>query len=581
MQAATSTHRIADGSDKDNGPISLALGETLETLLVDGVLVPWTRREVVNPVELARLDALAAGATVAEGEAIRARGGVTPSPGGTPGGSATAPRAPIASPPSLWSRKRPEGRPAPQGAPSGRAEGAPVPARPAGGPVGPEAGDSAGSTPSPPVDLIRGTNSRWPSNPSSQAQGSGRAEGPPPPAPRAVGRRPEASDCAGSAPLGSGLPAIRMSRAERARFDVVRRHGIPPEGDEAEKERQRRKVRYRRQRALNTLLVRSLRALGKARKARHDAADRVEGCSRLFRMYRCAPPCENVKLGARPCGSCHFRLCAFCAAKRSALRAKIIEAVVEAEGGRWSFITFTTPNVAFNEGQLAASWKADMHRWQKLREQKWFKHSVDGGYFARETTVHRKGEVKRDKHGKPICDESGKPVCYARDEWHPHAHALVKARWCDKVGLDVAWQALGGGFVDIREVVEGEADGDGQKSLAGACAEIAKYVTKLDSKLLGWPEAVDELLDAMVGVRLIQPFGCCFQKDRDIEEQVDEAWEKERGEREQEEIQALGPCELCGCIAWQFERLESEEGFKVHSGRARGFPVPVKEADDG
>lgn len=135
--------------------------------------------------------------------------------------------------------------------------------------------------------------------------------------------------------------------------------------------------------------------------------------------------------------------------------------------------------------------------------------------------------------------------------WHPHLHCLlVKDRFgYDKMFIDNGWAKcveLAGGEVDERiTYIESiyARDENGVKvydkdALMKGIVESVKYITKFD--YANEPtERLQELVDALKGVRQIDTFGCCRNIHKDVEEELEENTELNK--------LVEHACQICGC----------------------------------
>ena len=156
------------------------------------------------------------------------------------------------------------------------------------------------------------------------------------------------------------------------------------------------------------------------------------------------------------------------------------------------------------------------------------------------------------------------------DLWHPHLHVLlVKDRFSyDKMFLDNAWGKCverAGGVVDekinyIESIYMRDENGVkkyDKEALVKGIVESVKYISKFD--YANEPsERLQELAEALKGVRQIDTFGCCKNIHKDVEEELNE-------EIKLNEI-VEHACQVCGCneaklVEMLSDRIDTYEGI--------------------
>ena len=157
--------------------------------------------------------------------------------------------------------------------------------------------------------------------------------------------------------------------------------------------------------------------------------------------------------------------------------------------------------------------------------------------------------------------------------WHPHLHLLlVKDKFSyDKPYLDSAWGKCverAGGEVDekinyIESIYMRDKNGVKQydrQALVKGIVESVKYISKFDYANES-SERLQELVDALKGVRQINTFGCCKNIHKNVEDELNE----------EVKLDAVveHACRLCGCneaklVQMLTDRIDSYEGIVLN-----------------
>lgn len=293
--------------------------------------------------------------------------------------------------------------------------------------------------------------------------------------------------------------------------------------EKTEERRGRHRDFWNEARRWNDRLSDALRRLSVGRPGRGKEAERVKACGTKFAVYQCEN-CDDIAQGPKPRGKCNHRLCLFCSRRRRVAYAVKLTRELERIGGRASFVTLTVRNVA--RGKLRQAYRDLMRSWQRLRDRKLCRPWT-GGWTARETTFSPRDLT-----------------------WHPHIHAIVIGGFVPQAEIAAAWEEITGGsmIVDIREITEAR----------GGANELAKYPAKFPPEVVEHAGLLDELLDAIQGARLIQPWGCAYHLDDEVEKEI------EAEERVDDEPEEIGPCRTCGRVAWRKIGVESVARFRLH-----------------
>ncbi|WP_263367952.1 protein rep [Edaphobacter bradus] len=273
------------------------------------------------------------------------------------------------------------------------------------------------------------------------------------------------------------------------------------------------------------------------------------------------PTCCNSRVVAVPIG-CNHRLCPLCNAARLEHYREPAREILAAMKNP-TFLTLTVPN---QQRLTAKTYKELRAQWKSFQRSN--KSWITGGLYSMETTFNRE-----------------------RLDWHPHIHAVVDFPWPTtgipreqfvrlKRMIEFAW--LRSVSKEARKhykrseferwLRESAANAHSQdwnrrfrrvthlRPVKGdnAVYEVIKYVTK-SSRFLDIPQAVEEFLRAVRGVRVIQTFGTFYNFNSKLEAPIT-----------QEDIDALAAAGLdtkvspgataaaflrCDCGKNKFERL--------------------------
>lgn len=163
--------------------------------------------------------------------------------------------------------------------------------------------------------------------------------------------------------------------------------------------------------------------------------------SHLFRYLSCAHCGWKIKVLL----DCKFRFCPLCSRPRSGRIIRrltwLIDHTPRVEGQRFKLLTLSMPNCS----DLQQGIKDLVHNFRRLRQRAFWGKYVESGAFVIEIT------------GRP-------------NNWHPHIHAVLYARYIPIGRLRFIWRSISRGTgCDIRGV-------DGPQ----AAKYINKYISKSD-----------------------------------------------------------------------------------------------------
>lgn len=200
-------------------------------------------------------------------------------------------------------------------------------------------------------------------------------------------------------------------------------------------------------------------------------------CHKGFRAFGC----DRNHSWVRPEDSCSLRICPHCARRRSLqLAARLERFCVGREGLRYAVFTIR------NQANLREGRKILRGAWQRLRRSKYWKSKVRGCVAAE--------EIK-------LGSGSGK--------WHPHLNVLMEGDYYEQDVLVRQWMKATKGEGKVVHI---------SAANAGTVRELIKYVTKL-TDLIDNPDALEELLEAIHGCRLVSTYGTFHGIVEDDDEQ--------------------------------------------------------------
>lgn len=165
---------------------------------------------------------------------------------------------------------------------------------------------------------------------------------------------------------------------------------------------------------------------------------------------------------------CGDRFCDICSpGRRYRIQEKIKYLLKRAVYPPGSFLAMVTVSL-HNTPDLAEGIKKLQHSFRRLRQRRCWRQSVFGGVY--------------------VIEIKGSP-----GNWHPHIHAITVQRFFSWRRFRDAWHDITGatGF-HVKKVARGQAE-----------KYITKYVVKPDELDLD----MNEISDALRGIRLFQPFG--------------------------------------------------------------------------
>ena len=262
---------------------------------------------------------------------------------------------------------------------------------------------------------------------------------------------------------------------------------------------------------------------------------RIASCQSQCVVFK--PACCGSRPVAVPIG-CDHRLCPLCNAKRlQHFRAPVREIVEKMENP--TLLTLTIPNVQELERQTFVQLRGSWKEFARAN-----KEHVRGGLYAIECTYNRE-EKTWHPHVHVLFDASrpytGMAICAncrskgQRSKGQPRvglsaectcpffiAKMRLEFLWLRITSSDArklysrnsfeSWKRETFAHIDdmewnkrFRRVVDVRA----VKDEAGAVNEVVKYISKTN-KFLDIPEAVEQFLRGVRGVRVIQAFGCFY-----------------------------------------------------------------------
>ena len=242
---------------------------------------------------------------------------------------------------------------------------------------------------------------------------------------------------------------------------------------------------------MQSLLVRAL----KATSYHKHLAEKVLGCHKQYRHRRCINGHEWASPSALARDSCFVRLCPHCSHRKSQKQAtKVQKFLVGRPMSRYVVLSER------NSKNLAEGIRSLYQAWNSLRRSVCWKGKVKGSMAVLEVTYNKKKRT-----------------------WHPHLNVLMEGEYFPFEELRQAWMkaSKGRGRTSFIQAADG-----------GTPFELIKYTLKVaelkDSPegqvyelLIDDPEALDEFLSAVHGVRLIRTYGTF--RSMAVEEEEDEA----------------------------------------------------------
>ncbi len=227
-----------------------------------------------------------------------------------------------------------------------------------------------------------------------------------------------------------------------------------------------------------------IQALGFLRAGRFTRqARRLSSCCSAVRFY-----VDPTKGKVRPWLSrCRDRLCPFCGRSRAALVTdQLTEAMDKITRPRMLVLTVKSRQVDLGQ-QLR-----DLRKWfKRLRSSAFWKSKVRGGVYTVEVTRN---------------EETGL--------WHPHLHIVFDGEYLAQKALRFQWHKItqGSEIVWIQDVSDRR----------GAAVELAKYIAK-PARIAKWGAmAIREYAIGVAGARMVQTFGCCYNRAVTGDEPVDD-----------------------------------------------------------
>lgn len=169
---------------------------------------------------------------------------------------------------------------------------------------------------------------------------------------------------------------------------------------------------------------------------------------------------------------CHDRFCQICGKARQLRIAAALKPRVT--GHRTAFVVLTPRS---NDRPLREQITSLYQSAAKLRQTKWWKARVSGGFQCFEITWNPKTR-----------------------QWHPHLHLLVHFDWLSQEQLSYQWSLVADGatVVHVSLVTQSEK----------AIRECTKYIGKIVHRTVyAEPALIPDLMRAMKGRRLVTTFG--------------------------------------------------------------------------
>ena len=169
---------------------------------------------------------------------------------------------------------------------------------------------------------------------------------------------------------------------------------------------------------------------------------------------------------------CHDRFCQICGKARQLRIAAALKPRIT--GHRTAFVVLTPRS---NDRPLREQITAIYRSAAKLRQTKWWKARVSGGFQCFEITWNPKTR-----------------------QWHPHLHLLVHFDWLPQDELSHQWSLVADGatVVHVSLVKQDEK----------AIRECTKYIGKIVHRTVyAEPDLIPVLMQAMKGRRLVTTFG--------------------------------------------------------------------------
>lgn len=234
-----------------------------------------------------------------------------------------------------------------------------------------------------------------------------------------------------------------------------------------------------------TPLEESFRHSGwRARRARVYEAMGAGGCSTRRRCNFATCGANAIVMVESTTGAvrvqscvCKDRMCEPCQSARSARLQRALAARIPRAKCLHVVLTIRSTDAPLGD-QLDRLYKAS----SRLRQGKWWKARVDGGFQTLELTINK---------------DSG--------QWHPHLHCLVHAEWLAQAELSAEWAKASGGSTIVHvSLVRNEAS---------AIREVTKYAAKPIHRSIDFSAArIIELMHALAGRHLCATWGS-WRKD--------------------------------------------------------------------
>lgn len=212
---------------------------------------------------------------------------------------------------------------------------------------------------------------------------------------------------------------------------------------------------------------------------------------RAKRMADCCQQPQLIELNngrtAASLNRCKDRMCPLCAGFRAASVKERVATYLRT----WRSCRLITLTVRSDDRGLAAQMKHLFDSFRKLRALRWWRESVQGGFYVVEVTLNQRTH-----------------------QWHAHLHMLADGDFIAQAKLAHVWEQVTGDsrIVDIRAVPDRDK----------AVSYLTTYLAK-PANVERWPpDAVREYAEALHGKRLVHTFGSHHAAKSDVAEEAEE-----------------------------------------------------------
>lgn len=245
------------------------------------------------------------------------------------------------------------------------------------------------------------------------------------------------------------------------------------------------------------------------------AASRLAACGVLRGVRSCGSGCGHQGEPERfACGQ--WQLCPYCARvhsrRRQAELLRVVRRYRQGAGCRWRLVTLpvrtsgdlaeATKVIAGSVGRLWAEYLA--WRWAPVVDPERLRHRRGRSYLGR-----RRAEQARDgrwwvRDGRADAG-AFRAIEFGDVSGNGHAHLLASMAWFPQSLLSAVWERMtGGSYVVHLTLVGGRKREGGGCTLAGAVAEVAKYVAKVGTMRT---ELAVSAWEALAGRQVTQVYG--------------------------------------------------------------------------